>query len=92
MAERLTRTAAVFVHPAKIEGVEGLLAAGTYRVETVEEQIPGLSFVAYRRLQTTIEIPVRSGALSGWQVVAIKPEALQRALEKDAETERPLGL
>ena len=88
MSERSKRTTAVFFHPATVVGIEGLLAAGTYRVETVEEQIPGLSFVAYRRLQTTIEIPSKSGALTGWQVVAVEPKALQAALERDAQTER----
>jgi hypothetical protein len=87
MSERSRHTTAVFLHPAMVVGIEGILAAGTYRVETVEEQILGLSFIAYRRLQTTIEIPSKSGALNGRQVVAVEPEALQAALERDAEAE-----
>ena len=46
-----------FLHPFSLAGVEGEQAAGTYAVETVEEPIEGLSFVAYRRLSTTIVLP-----------------------------------
>ena len=46
-----------FLHPFSLAGVEGEQAAGTYAVETLEEPIEGLSFVAYRRVSTTIVLP-----------------------------------
>lgn len=45
-----------------LEGVDGPLQAGTYSIETDEEQIPGLSFIVYRRIQTTIIVPHNTGA------------------------------
>jgi len=91
MPARTTQATVVFRHPARLDGVDGWLPAGTYIVETEEEQIPGLSFAAYRRLQTTIFVPVNTGAYAGRQVVAIEPQALQQALERDAQapTEGP---
>ena len=84
MTERTKQTTVVFRHPTRLDGVDGLLPAGAYCVETDEEQIPGLSFVAYRRVQTTIVVPMRLGANAGRQVVVIEPQALQAALERDA--------
>ena len=86
MTERTRQNSIVFRHPANIEGIDGLLPAGTYVVETDEEQIPGLSFVAYRRVQTTIIVPADTGSNAGRQVVVIEPQALQAALERDAQT------
>jgi len=84
VTERTSRTTVVFRQPAKLDGIDGFLPAGTYFIETDEEQIPGLSFVAYRRVQTTIIVPIQRGANSGRQVVVIEPKALEVALERDA--------
>jgi hypothetical protein len=86
MTERTRQTSIVFHYPANVDGIDGLLPAGTYVIETDEEQVPGLSFVAYRRLQTTIVVPFDTGAHTGRQAVAIDPRALQAALERDAQT------
>lgn len=85
MTERTRQESIVFRYPAIIEGIDGLLPAGTYLVETDEEQVPGLSFVAYRRVQTAIVVPVNIGANAGRQLVVIDPQALQTALERDAQ-------
>ena len=85
MTDRTAQATVVFRHPARLDGVDGLLPAGSYFVETEEEQIPGLSFTAYRRLQTTIFVPVNTGAYVGRQVVVIEPQALEQALERDAQ-------
>ena len=85
MTERTSRTTVVFRSPARIAGVEAALPAGSYVVETVEEQIAGISFVAYRRLQTTIEIPIFGSVLSGRQVICIDPHDLQAARDRDSK-------
>ena len=41
-----------FARPFKLTGVRKPFAAGTYDVETEEEQLDGVSFPAFRRLQT----------------------------------------
>ncbi|MFM9943583.1 MAG: hypothetical protein ACKVP7_29300 [Hyphomicrobiaceae bacterium] len=87
MTERTTRAAVVFRHPTMIEGVDRQLPAGTYLVETDEEQIEGLSFVAYRRVQTTMLVPADTEANAGRQVVVIEPAALEQALLRDTQSE-----
>ena len=85
MTVRTRRTTVVFRHPAHLHGVDKPLPAGTYIVETDEEQTPGLSFVAYRRIQTTITVPADTLSNAGRQVVVIEPDALQAALDRDAK-------
>ena len=49
MNERTTRKSVTFLHPFSLAGIDEILEAGTYIVETLEEANEGLSFVAYRR-------------------------------------------
>ncbi len=73
----------VFDHPFTIEGVGGKHPPGTFTVEVDEELIPNLSFIAYRRVQTTITLPVGFGAGTARQVIAISADALEAALHND---------
>lgn len=83
MTERTTLATVDFRHPFKIAGVEGEHPAGTYIVETIEEPIGGLSFLAYRRVSTTIVLPSRSFGPSARQVVTIEPQDLDSAQARD---------
>jgi hypothetical protein len=85
MPERIARKTVVFAHPFRLCCVDGLQPAGRYDVETVEEQIEGLSFVAYRRVSTTIEINNATAIAFSRQVTAIDPGDLAEALARDAE-------
>ena len=76
-----TRKLVTFQHSFSLAGVEETLPAGTYTVETVEETLENLSFVAYHRLSTTIILPAKGGE----QWVAIDPHDLEAAQRKDAE-------
>lgn len=80
--DRSTIATVTFLHPTHLEGA-GDLPAGTYSVETMEEQIPGLSFLAYRRVHTTIVAERLYGASVVRQVMAIDPADLESALERD---------
>lgn len=84
MTQRTTGRWVSFAHAALIEGLEAPLPAGKYLVETDEEQIPGLSFVAYRRLRTVMIVPTAVGTMTARQLIEIEPEALQAALLHDA--------
>ena len=86
MTSRSKRSTVVFRHAAKLNGLDVELPAGTYSIDVDEEQIPNLSFVAYRRVQTTIEVPIEGGANVGRQVLVIDPHALEAALQRDAAT------
>ena len=91
MHERTTRKSVTFLHPFSLAGVDGKLEAGTYVVETLEEAIEGLSFIAYRRVSTTIEIAAKGYGQAARQVIAIDPRDLEAAQEKDAELEISTG-
>lgn len=91
MHERTTRKSVVFLHPFMLAGIDEELEAGTYIVETVEELIEGLSFVAYRRVSTSI-VTTRKGYGGGArQVELIDPSDFQTAQQKDAEIEAAAG-
>jgi len=82
--ERTTRKSVTFLHPFSLSGIDEKLEAGTYDVETCEELIEGLSFVAYRRVSTTIVIAVKGYGRAARQVVAIDPLDLEVAQQIDA--------
>jgi hypothetical protein len=83
--ERTKHEQVVFRHPASIAGMDEPLEPGTYTVETIEEPIDGLSFVAYRRVSTTIVLPSHEHGDACRQIVTIDPYALEAAKKKDVE-------
>jgi len=61
MTIRSRRETVTFRHPFQIRGVDRVLPAGSYEVITDEEMIEGLSFAAFRRVATMIEVPAETG-------------------------------
>lgn len=84
MTERTTENLVTFRHPFMLRAMDELQPPGTCRIEIVEEQIDTLSFVANRRVSTTINLPAVGTASLHRQVVAIAPEELEAALKQDA--------
>ena len=84
MMERTTTTTAGFAHPFMLGNDEGPFPAGTYVIETDEELIPGLSFPAYRRIRTTITVPIGRGSHTALHALTIAPTELEKALKLDA--------
>jgi hypothetical protein len=74
-----------FSRPFFLSGIGEVQPAGRYRVVTEEEEIPGLSFSAHRRVATLIALPTPRGG-TGERIVNIDPLELQAAQEKDAES------
>ncbi len=91
MHDRLTRKTVDFKHSFSLAGIDFRLEAGTYLVETHEEVIEGLSFVAFRRVSTTIEIPDKMYGRASRQIMTIDPADLEAAQRLD-EIESPDGL
>jgi hypothetical protein len=87
MSARTTSRNVIFRRAFSLQGVDGMQPPGTYAVETDEEQIPGLSFLAYRRMTTTITLPFRNGGGVARQVSTIDPADLESALARDLPTE-----
>ena len=72
-----------FSRPFSLVDVDGIQPAGTYMIQTVEVTLDNLSFLAYRRVSTTIELPGVGVAGLRRQVVTIDPLELDAALKQD---------
>ena len=86
MSTRTTEKMVTFNHPFALSGIDGIQAPGTYLVVTEEEQIPGLSFIAFRRLRTTLYLPANPAPGQTREVITVDPAELAAALEADAAT------
>lgn len=84
MDQRTTRKIVVFQHPFVLDSVDVELDAGRYIIETCEEMIEGLSFVAYRRVSTTMIKPHAVYGEAIRQMFEIDPSELESALNADA--------
>ena len=74
-----------FLQPFSLAGIEEQQTPGTYTVETIEESIDGLSFVAYRRISTTIVLLSPQYGAASRQAITIDPRDLEAAMRRDAE-------
>jgi hypothetical protein len=84
MAIRTTETMVTFRRPFILAALDGPQPAGTYRLVVEEEQIPGLSFVAFRRVATLLHVPADPVPGSTRQVVSVLPDELAEAVAADA--------
>jgi hypothetical protein len=73
---RTTRKTGTFDRPFSLAAVDEVQPAGTYTVEVDEELIEGLSFLAYRRVATTIYLPLGPGGAGSVQAVRVDPSEL----------------
>lgn len=89
MTTRTARRTVTFTRPFRLEGIAGVQSPGSYQVDTDEESIDNLSFIAWRRIGTSIHL-TRDGAIS---VHRIDPVDLDASLLQDAGlTVRPASL
>lgn len=84
MTVRTTESTVTFSHPFRTTALELIQPAGTYRVVTDEEEIIGLSFLAFRRTATTLHMPALGVSTTTRQVVSIEPSELDAILEADS--------
>jgi hypothetical protein len=80
---RTRRETVTFARPFRLRGVDEAQPAGAYTVETDEEPIEGLSFMAYRRIATVIFLPLARGGSGSFQAVPVDPPALDAAIAAD---------
>jgi len=85
MTERTTESEVTFSHPFILSSLFMPLDAGIYRLVVDEELIEGLSFPAYRRTGTHLEIPAIGAKMGSRQFLQVQPEEIEAALHKDAE-------
>jgi hypothetical protein len=89
MTDRTTETKITFRHRFSVPQLQQPLGAGTYRVTTDEEEIVGLSFIAYQRTSTMLHIPAIGASTNTTQYLQVSPEDLEAALLKDAGEPSP---
>jgi hypothetical protein len=88
---RRTIVEITFRHSFTLRSLESALPPGTYRVETEEEQIDGLSFLAFRRRATFIRLPVAGHGAGSSQILPVDPKELEQALQRDLSADAAAG-
>ena len=83
MATRSKETTLTFSKAFALSDVDRPLPAGTYRVVVDEEQIPGLSFVAFRRIATMLHVPAISTPAGSVEMFLVNADELAAALAAD---------
>ena len=73
---RTTRETVIFDQPFRLSGVEEEQPAGAYTIATDEDLIEGLSFLAYRRIATTIYLPLPHGGSGSTQAFPVDPREI----------------
>ena len=80
---RTTETTITFRHPFVLTALDAPQPAGAYRLVIEEEEIPGLSFVAFRRTATLLHLPALSTTGGTHQVVQVDPVEWAAVVEAD---------
>jgi hypothetical protein len=80
MSTRSTETTLTF---SKAFALDRPLLAGTYRVVVDEEEIPGLSFLAFRRTATMLHVPALSALGGPNEMFLVNPDELAAVFEAD---------
>jgi hypothetical protein len=83
MTARTTETTVTFKNKFNLSHLDGPQPAGTYRLVTVDEEIPGLTFIAFRRTYTMLHVPALAEGGGKTQVFTVDPEELEAALNAD---------
>jgi hypothetical protein len=91
MSMQTKQQTARFNQPFTLSGVEGLQPAGSYTVLIEEETIEGLSFLAFRRVETSMLIPRRPGSTRSFQSISVDPHELESSLARDRAAAEPSG-
>jgi hypothetical protein len=73
-----------FSRPFTLTGMDEAQPAGSYVVETDEEQLPTLLHTAYRRTTTWLILPSHAADTGSAQIVSVDPVELEAALARDA--------
>lgn len=89
MTARTTESTVTFAHQFNLSHLDGPKPAGTYRLVVVDEEVPGLTFIAYRRAYTMLHVPALTVSSGKTQVFTIDKDELEAALNADQRAGRP---
>ena len=92
MTIRTSKKTVIFGRPFTLRSFDEVLPAGAYTVETDEEPLEGISFLAYHRISTLLHLHGKPGSGVLKRVLTIDPNELDAALERDrAPKDAPIG-
>jgi len=83
MSTRSTETTVTFQKPFKLKAFDERQPAGTYRLLIDEEEILGVSFLAFRRTATMLLTPALSAGAGVSRSYLVDSAELAAALEAD---------
>lgn len=83
MSSRSVDSVVTFERPFSLGKQAETLPAGDYRLTVEEELIDGLSFAAFHRTDTILEIPAIGTASAVRQYIHLQAGELDAALERD---------
>ena len=83
MTTRTSKRTVTFGRPFTLKGIDEVLPAGAYTVETEEASLATMSFLAWRRISTVLYVPGKPGRRVLARVLTVDPNELDEALERD---------
>lgn len=83
MSTRTSESTVTFKRPFVLAGLDEVLPAGDYSLETEEELVDGISYAAYRRTSTVLRLPAKSGPSHLTRALTVDPDELDAAVERD---------
>jgi hypothetical protein len=84
MAIRTSETTVTFKQSFSLGAMDRPQPAGTYRLVMDDDEVPGVSFVALRRIATFLHTPALSAAVQGKsEVFHVSANELAAALDDD---------
>jgi hypothetical protein len=84
MTIRTTKSTVTFTRPFRLGAFGEQLPAGRYPIEIDEELLEGVSFPAYRRTATMMELIADPLHPNATEVAVVDPQELEEALAADA--------
>ena len=88
MTIRTNTETIVFRNAFVLEGFDEVLPAGTYTMETDEEIVNGVSFMAYRRVSARLHLHAESDRPGIARTLIVDPEELDAARQRDRASGR----
>jgi len=86
MPNRTTKRLVSFRQPFVLTSHDEVWPAGDYTIETEEAPLEGLTFVAYRRVETIMVVRPATGKKGVAQFITIDPLELDAALLEDRKS------
>lgn len=85
MVRRINKKLVTFQFPFSIDNILEIFPAGEYTIETEEESISGSPVVHFSHVETVLVVRPPKGKLGPTSFWSIEPDALEKAIAKDAD-------